>query len=420
MPRVRHSPGPLTVIQKLRGPSPNSPSGVEWKRGCMASGITENIPPLAKSDFGPPNEYNGTKILGAPSTLSDPSGRCRTTEDLHAWSIYRQNLNSDFTDSALDTGHKSQPPFGNFRLRESTVQTILNHPKYGPRERNSELGSNVFTYLRFGLPRVLPHPPAKPLRNGSSGYDSSDDNASPYLDRGRRTRSDPDFRNHVIPPGPEGAETRKSSSRLKACSEADLLAADSRAQSRQQIIKAREDAREGYQRNPMPGNGHAVTPGSKAGSHLSVNSRMSPDQSSYRSPGKLDGFYHDAPMLNERFFPKDSFYSTLPGASSEGGLPKYPHLQVRDLSYELDMSSAWHTLCGGARTKLRMLEGLSFEVRGGEILAIMATTGEKDFNDVHREITDFVQSIPGFQECEEDLETWMACDAEDWISKAKS
>ncbi|GFW97018.1 hypothetical protein TNCV_4802311 [Trichonephila clavipes] len=37
---------------------------------------------------------------------------------------------------------------------------------------------------------------------------------------------------------------------------------------------------------------------------------------------------------------------------------------------------------------------------------------EKDFNDDHRrEITDFVQSILGFQECdEEDVETWMACD----------
>ncbi|GFS95185.1 uncharacterized protein TNCV_2705281 [Trichonephila clavipes] len=40
--------------------------------------------------------------------------------------------------------------------------------------------------------------------------------------------------------------------------------------------------------------------------------------------------------------------------------------------------------------------------------------GEKDFNDDHREaITDLVQSIPGFQECDEDVETWMACDAED-------
>ncbi|GFV57187.1 hypothetical protein TNCV_2557921 [Trichonephila clavipes] len=40
--------------------------------------------------------------------------------------------------------------------------------------------------------------------------------------------------------------------------------------------------------------------------------------------------------------------------------------------------------------------------------------GEKDFKGVHREkIADFVQSIPGFQECdEEDVEMWMACDAE--------
>ncbi|PRD26313.1 UNVERIFIED_CONTAM: hypothetical protein NCL1_38467 [Trichonephila clavipes] len=28
------------------------------------------------------------------------------------------------------------------------------------------------------------------------------------------------------------------------------------------------------------------------------------------------------------------------------------------------------------------------------------------------ESTDFVQSIPGFKECDGDVETWMACDAE--------
>ncbi|GFW18724.1 uncharacterized protein TNCV_1369781 [Trichonephila clavipes] len=39
--------------------------------------------------------------------------------------------------------------------------------------------------------------------------------------------------------------------------------------------------------------------------------------------------------------------------------------------------------------------------------------GEKDFNDDHREMIDFVQSILGFQECDEDVETWIACDAED-------
>ncbi|GFS67607.1 uncharacterized protein TNCV_4363071 [Trichonephila clavipes] len=39
---------------------------------------------------------------------------------------------------------------------------------------------------------------------------------------------------------------------------------------------------------------------------------------------------------------------------------------------------------------------------------------EKDFNNDHREeITDFVQSIPRFLECDEDVETWMVWDAED-------
>ncbi|PRD33460.1 UNVERIFIED_CONTAM: hypothetical protein NCL1_17511 [Trichonephila clavipes] len=43
------------------------------------------------------------------------------------------------------------------------------------------------------------------------------------------------------------------------------------------------------------------------------------------------------------------------------------------------------------------------------------SNSEKDFNEDHREeITDFVISIPGFQECNEDVETWMSCDAEDW------
>ncbi|GFW60999.1 uncharacterized protein TNCV_4872091 [Trichonephila clavipes] len=34
-------------------------------------------------------------------------------------------------------------------------------------------------------------------------------------------------------------------------------------------------------------------------------------------------------------------------------------------------------------------------------------------DDYREEITNFVQSIPGFQECDEDVETWMACEAED-------
>lgn len=65
----------------------------------------------------------------------------------------RQNLNSDFTDSALGSSDKSPLPYGNFQLRDTTVHSILNHPRYGPK---SPLGSNMYTYLKFGLPRVFP------------------------------------------------------------------------------------------------------------------------------------------------------------------------------------------------------------------------------------------------------------------------
>ena len=93
--------------------------------------------------------------------LGPPPGMPSTSEDLHAWSIYRQNLNSDFTDSALGSSEKSPAPYGNFHLRDQTVQSILANPKYGPR---SELGNNMYTYLKFGLPRVL-----APRGGGSSG-----------------------------------------------------------------------------------------------------------------------------------------------------------------------------------------------------------------------------------------------------------
>lgn len=316
------------------------------------------------------------------STLSEPATRYRTTEDLHAWSIYRQNLNSDFTDSALGTSEKSQPPFGNFQLRESTVQTILNHPKYGPRERQSELGGSIFSYLRFGLPRVFP--PSRVHRDGSSGYDSSDD-GSPYIDR-RRARSDPDFRNHVIRREDRVAETSfvRPERRLKASSEADLLSSEMYNRqdfrnAKRRAMRAQHESRDGYHRDPVPGAvGHFERrsyAGSKAGSHISQNSRASRAHHEVRGDTRLDGFYgREMPVLNDKFFPRDTFYSTLPGGENEGVPVKHPHLQVRDMAFEIDKSSSFQRVCGGTRTKLRLLDGLSFEVRGGEILAIMATT----------------------------------------------
>lgn len=59
----------------------------------------------------------------------------------------------------------------------------------------------MYTYLKFGLPRVFP-PNGSRHRDGSSGYDSSDDGMTPRNAQNKksqsyylRTRSDPDFRN---------------------------------------------------------------------------------------------------------------------------------------------------------------------------------------------------------------------------------
>lgn len=116
----------------------------------------------------------------ASERIGPPPGMPSTSEDLHAWSIYRQNLNSDFTDSALGSSEKSPMPYGNFHLRDTTIQSILNNPKYGPK---SELGTNMFTYLKFGLPRVLAPRVGgggssgitATAKDNSSGYDSTDE-----------------------------------------------------------------------------------------------------------------------------------------------------------------------------------------------------------------------------------------------------
>ena len=55
---------------------------------------------------------------------------------------------------------------------------------------------------------------------------------------------------------------------------------------------------------------------------------------------------------------------------------KHPHLIVRNLYYVLDKSSTWRRLCGVRRQKLKLLDNISFDVRAGEMLALMTTTGE--------------------------------------------
>ncbi|CAD6219290.1 GSCOCT00004897001.2-RA-CDS [Cotesia congregata] len=236
------------------------------------------------------------------------------SEDLHAWSIYRQNLNSDFTDSALGSAEKSPLPYGNFQLRDSTVQSILRHPRYGPK---SPLANNSYTYLKFGLPRVLPPSRAK---DGSSGYDSSEEGRKvshsglpPQSSSAiRSARSDPDFRQvHVAPR--EQAHSQlivKDHPRLRSVSEANLLQTG-RPNRRHSIA-------------PIdPGYGQAVL-GGQVPSHSGLES--------YLGAG-----LRRIPSL------------------------QHPHLQLREL--ELSTSD-----------NLPLLRGITLEAGATDVLAVMATT----------------------------------------------
>uniref|UniRef100_A0A1I7YQX6 ABC transporter domain-containing protein n=1 Tax=Steinernema glaseri TaxID=37863 RepID=A0A1I7YQX6_9BILA len=75
-------------------------------------------------------------------------------DDLHQWSIFRQNLNSSMANTLLNVpGYRENEvlPFGSFRMSEQAVQGVLEAGRSDERDIPTEPG----TYLRFGLPRVL-------------------------------------------------------------------------------------------------------------------------------------------------------------------------------------------------------------------------------------------------------------------------
>lgn len=268
------------------------------------------------------------------------------SEDLHAWSIYRQNLNADFSESALGVSKSSnsERPFGNFQLKETTVNNILNHPKYGPRFKQ-----DAYTYLRFGLPRVKAtqselgatrRPDGAAVVNGHfNGHlrpngqnqmmntDSSNASESPYMRRRR-----------------DGKRTWKS--------DPDLLKTNI------------ESAMSGhYERNPHRQHQRADTKHSTSQSLMSFNTK-SQSETDLRFPNCTTeyGVKNDGLSLSQFDM------SNIPA--------KHPHLVVRNLYYELDKSSTWRRLCGVRRQKLKVLDNVSFDVRAGEMLALMTTNGE--------------------------------------------
>lgn len=323
----------------------------------------------------------GERRYSVPSNPLMHDHRGMQSEDLHAWSIYRQNLNSDFTDSALGSTDKSPLPYGNFQLRDTTVQSILSHPRYGPK---SALGSNMYTYLKFGLPRVFPpnhngsqrsgtpkpktsigsgmkptpriQRQSRGMRETSSGYDSSDNETTTNYKYSRKYRSDPDFRmqnlhasyqpNTGVPvvamqqAGIRG-DSQWTSSRHKSVSEANLLGLDTRPQHRNHTHYSNrrnsvaDFIPDGDHHSYLMSPSHLGGRISKAGSHMSI--AQSRKHSTLRPGDHLDGYTHSAYI--------------------------YPNYYVNSL--EITSPENKSTL---------LVSGLSFEVKSGEILAVLATS----------------------------------------------
>ncbi|TDG48167.1 hypothetical protein AWZ03_005342 [Drosophila navojoa] len=305
-----------------------------------------------------------------PNTPLPPAA----SEDLHAWSIYRQNLNSDFTDSALGSSDKSPLPYGNFQLRDTTVQSILNHPRYGPK---SPLGSNMYTYLKFGLPRVFPpnagsqrsHRPGPgpggssalggvrgrvnrgfrdssgvPAGAGSSGYDSSDNETT-------RSRVPPNLRKY------------RSESDFRAISGMGMAMAHSRPESRAQGGVPAAALRQANSRASIAVGQHH---------HLQQQQHMQ-QQPQYMTNGKHYGHrsHSEADLLGAGLsgdgglgygdYGESRIYGSSRHAQPYGRKQSslgliYPNIQV----HCLDVSPCLH--------------GVSLQAKAGDLFAIMATS----------------------------------------------
>ena len=83
------------------------------------------------------------------------------------------------------------------------------------------------------------------------------------------------------------------------------------------------------------------------------------------------GCRHDAPILNDKYFPKSVYGGSManiadPEEQGDTGLFKYPHLQLRNVSYSVRRG----------RREERILDMINIEARGGELVAILATSSK--------------------------------------------
>lgn len=368
------------------------------------------------------------------------------TEDLHAWSIYRQNLNADLSESAIglnkssamattvttsaiggrnssshhqsSTNHRDSrspgtttnetgtKPYGNFQLKESTVNNILSHPKYGPSIKSHD----PYTYLRFGLPRVKPmaqselggrnyhtnngHPGTGHHHHhralGSAGLTSDSASVSgdesPIMKRRSQHGQLRNQQNSHVNPSNAKRIWKSNPDLARAMMTSDLVAESNFTSNKFNMVNggvgdSRRPNSRGYHHRA---NGTGGGPNNKAISEVDLRSTGIANGHGYNPQANGNSVINGhGSMLNGT----GSKGATMNGhtiingigggpGSTIGSNSLHPHLIVRNLYYELDKTSKFRIFCGAQRQKLRILDDVSFEVKSGEIMAIMATNGK--------------------------------------------
>lgn len=127
------------------------------------------------------------------SDLPHPQGRM-TKDDLHQWSIYRQNLTSSIAESVLAPlvgGRSNGPlPYGNFQMHDQSIESVLHQG----RQDDYLLGDKGDIYLKFGLPRVALQRHDQQQQHQWKLYKAG----GQFLQSGRKTQSEMDIRRAVL------------------------------------------------------------------------------------------------------------------------------------------------------------------------------------------------------------------------------
>lgn len=293
--------------------------------------------------------------------------RHNDAQDLHLWSIYRQNLNADLSESARvgcsTRSNASERPFGHFQLKEQTVSAILNHPKYGPRLKHPD----ATHYLQFGLPRVqthgirqnhssssMLHPNHRPLSPTLSSQ-------SPPIDRTDRAARSSAAGVNLSHFRLEQSQANTNERSNRIVRDIESIAPHRSARRRDESFVETRSIVDVPRRVTTPVAMHSKRLFRSNPNLLDSNRILTNDVNTIINP-----------QSSRVASPVDSSRMDMSGPLMRAS---WPHLLVRSLYFELDRTSSSRRLCGAQRQKVRVIDNVSFEVRAGDVLGIMSPNG---------------------------------------------